>query len=268
MQRRTFVGMAVSAPLAIAGASASGQAQTAEGRTYVLVHGTWCGGWFFGPLAENLRRHGHRVFTPTHTGTGERKHLLSSDITLETFILDVMNVMEAEELTDVILVGHSSAGLTITAVADRMPDRVRHLVYLDAVLVPAGQNFLSSFPPEAAEARREAAREINGVRVLPPPTPAAPNPDAPGDPIAAWFRRRLTPYPFAPFETPLVLTNPIGNGRPGTYIAFTKSPEPLLEGSRRLARSQAGWRWAELPQNHGAPAFAPGEVANILQGIV
>jgi hypothetical protein len=89
----------------------------------------------------------------------------------------------------------------------------------------------------------------------------------PEDPISAWFQRRLTPHPFAPFETPLVLTNPIGNGRPSTYVAFTKSPTPLLEGSRQLARSQAGWRWAELSQNHAAPAFAPGEVANVLQEI-
>jgi hypothetical protein len=117
MRRRTFMGTAASIPLTIA--AASGRAQGAEGKTYVLVHGTWCGGWFFGPLAENLRRQDHRVFSPTHTGTGERKHLLSSDIMLETFILDVKNLIEAEALTDLMLAGHSSAGLTITAVADR-----------------------------------------------------------------------------------------------------------------------------------------------------
>jgi pimeloyl-ACP methyl ester carboxylesterase len=267
MRRRTFVGTAATAPVAIAAASTVAQAQGAGGKTYVLVHGTWCGGWFFGPLAENLRRQGHRVFTPTHTGTGERKHLLSRDITLETFILDVTNAIEAEELTDVILVGHSSAGIPITGVADRMPDRIRHVVYLDAALVQSGQSFLDSWPSDPAEARRKAAQEINGVLVLPPPSPAPPKPGTPEDPVTAWVQRRLTSYPFAPFETPLVLTNPLGNGRPCTYVAFTKSPAPLLEGSRQLARSQAGWRWAELPLNHPAPAFAPGEVANVLQGI-
>jgi pimeloyl-ACP methyl ester carboxylesterase len=267
MRRRTLTVTAAIAPLAIAAASMVAQAQGVGSNTYVLVHGTWCGGWFFGPLAENLRRQGHRVLTPTQTGSGERKHLLSRDVTLETFILDVTNVIEAEELTNVILVGHSSAGPTITGVADRMPDRIGHVVYLDAVLVQSGQTFLDSWPSDAAEARRKAAREINGVRVLLPPSPAPPKPGTPEDPVTAWFQRRLTPYPFAPFETPLVLTNPLGNGRFCTYVAFTKSPAPLLEGSRQLARSQAGWRWAELPLNHGAPAVAPGEVANVLQGI-
>lgn len=265
MQRRALIGTAASVPMILTAAVT--RAQIMASNTYVLVHGTWCGGWFFGPLAENLRQQRHRVFTPTHTGSGDRRHLLSSDITLETFVVDVMNLIEAEELTDIILVGHSSAGLTITAVADRMPDRVKHLVYLDAVLVTTGQNFLSSFPPDAAVARRKAAREINGVMVLPPPSPAAPKPGAPEDPISAWLQRRFTPYPFAPFETPLVLANSIGNGRPSTYVAFTKSPAPLLDGSRQLARSQTGWQWAELLQNHGAPAFAPAEVADLLRGI-
>jgi pimeloyl-ACP methyl ester carboxylesterase len=175
MQRRTFMGAVTAAPFAIVVADSKvARSQVADRKTYVLVHGTWCGGWFFGPLAENLRRQGHRVFTPTQTGAGERKHLLTPEITLETFILDVMNVIEAEELTDVILAGHSSAGPSITGVADRMPDRLRHVVYLDAVLAQSGQSFLDSWPADAAEARRKAAREINGVRVLPVPTPAPP----------------------------------------------------------------------------------------------
>src|ERR1700749_3828 len=121
-----------------------------------------------------------------------------------------MNVIEAEELTDVILAGHSSAGPSITGVADRMPDRLRHIVYLDAVIAQSGQSFLDSWPSDAAGARRKAAREINGVRVLPVPSPASPKGGAAEDPAMAWFQRRLTPYPFAPFEMPLVLTNPIG----------------------------------------------------------
>ena len=106
-----------------------------------------------------------------------------------------------------------------------MPDRIRHLVYLDAVLVQSGQNFLDSWPSDAAEARRKAAREINGVRVLPAPSPAPPKAGTPEDPVTAWVQRRLTPYPFAPFETPLVLTNPIGNGRPCTY-SRSRNPQP------------------------------------------
>ena len=267
MLRRTLMGVAAAASFAIAADSKGARSQVTNQKTYVPVHGTWCGGWFLGPLAENLRRQGHRVFTPTQTGAGERKHLLSREITLQTFILDVMNVIEAEELTDIILAGHSSAGPSIIGVADRMPHRLRHVVFLDAVLVQNGQSFLDSWPAEAAEARRKAAREINGVRVLPVPSPTPPKAGTPEDPVMAWFQRRLTPYPFAPFEMPLVLTNRIGNGRFCAYLAFTKSPSPVLEKSRQLARSQGNWQWAELPQNHGAPAFAPGEVATALQAI-
>jgi len=215
-----------------------------------------------GPLAEGLRSAGHRVFTPTNTGLGERKHLLSRDIVLDTFIIDVMNVIEAEELSEVILVGHSFGGVTVTGVADRMPERVRHLVYLDAVLMQNGQTLLDTFTPEAAAARRKAAEELNGVRVFPPPSG-----EPPKDPAMAWIVRRLTPHPFATFETPLILAHPLGNGLPCTYVAFTKTANPGMERNRLLARSQKDWHLAELPQNHPAPALAPREVARVLLGI-
>jgi pimeloyl-ACP methyl ester carboxylesterase len=264
MKRRLFMRTGVIGPLAVAGEPVFAQIPSGDGKTYMLVSGTWCGGWFMRPLADELRVKGHRVFAPTNTGLGERKHLLSQNITLDTFIIDVMNVIEAEELRDVILVGHSSAGLPITGVADRMPDRIRHLVYLDGVLAQSGQNFLDSWPPDMAETRRKAVTEINGVRVLVPPSAG---PGTPENPVVAWFYRRLTPQPFATFETPLVLGHPVGNGLPCTYVAFTKSPNPALEPSRTWVRSQKDWHWAELPQNHPAPAFAPKEVAQILAGI-
>jgi pimeloyl-ACP methyl ester carboxylesterase len=215
------------------------------------------------PLADELQAQGHHAFTPTNTGLGERKHLLTPDITLDTFIVDVMNLIEAEELSEVILAGHSSAGLVITGVVDRMPDRIRHLVYLDSVIAQSGQNFLDAWPPEMAEARRKAMTKRDGVEVILPPQGTG----SPDNPTVAWFRRRVTPHPFATFETPLRLAHSLGNGRPCTYVAFTKSPNPALEPSRTLARSQNDWHWAELTQNHPAPAFAPNEVAQVLIGI-
>ena len=264
MKRRILMRTGVISPIAIAGGPAFAQTSGGGGKTYVLVSGTWCGGWFMRPLADELRALGHRVFAPTNTGLGERKHLLSQNITLDTFIIDVMNVIEAEELKDIILVGHSSAGLAITGVADRMPDRIRHLVYLDAVLAQSGQNFLDSWPPDLAETRRKAVTEINGVRVLAPPSAG---PGAQENPVVAWFYRQLTPHPFATFETPLMLAHPFGNGRPCTYVAFIKTPNPALEPSRTWVRSQKDWHWAELLQNHPAPAFAPKEVAQLLVDI-
>jgi pimeloyl-ACP methyl ester carboxylesterase len=98
----------------------------------VLVHGAWHGGWCHRHTAAALRKMVHEVFTPTHTGVGERAHQAGEDITLETHIRDVAGCIEAEEIKDIILVGHSYGGMLITGLADRMADRIKALVYLDA----------------------------------------------------------------------------------------------------------------------------------------
>ena len=100
--------------------------------TFVLVHGGWAGGWQWREVASLLRAAGHDVFTPTLTGLGERVHLASPDVGLDTHIQDILMVLEYEELRDVILVGYSYSGMVITGVAERAPERLAHLVYLDA----------------------------------------------------------------------------------------------------------------------------------------
>src|SRR5689334_9251064 len=130
-----------------------------SGKTYVLVHGAWHGGWCWRDVAQALRQVGHRVSTPTQTGLGERNHLLSKDITLDTFALDIVNHIEADELNDVILVGHSFAGTSISGVADRIPGRIRHLVYLDSVILENGQSPFSVLPADVVAARRKLVAE-------------------------------------------------------------------------------------------------------------
>jgi len=102
---------------------------------------------------------GHRVFTPTQTGLGERKHLLSKDITLDTFTKDIVNVLEAEELTNIVLVGHSFGGLAISGVADAMPERIRHLVYLE---LADGGGRQESVRQPAGRCRRRAPQGRGG----------------------------------------------------------------------------------------------------------
>ena len=121
---------------------------------FVLVHGAWHGGWCWRHVAERLREHGHQVFTPTLTGLGERAHLLDANTGLSSCIADIAGVIAAEELQDVVLVGHSFAGPVITGVADRMPERLKHLVYLDALVVQNGQSALSLFSAEVQQERR------------------------------------------------------------------------------------------------------------------
>lgn len=122
--------------------------------TFVLVHGAWHGGWCYRDTAAALRAAGHTVFTPTHSGVGERSHQSAENITLETHIRDVCGCIEWEELNDIVLVGHSYGGMVISGVADRMAERIRALVYLDAFLPQNGDSLngliQKALPPEVA----------------------------------------------------------------------------------------------------------------------
>jgi pimeloyl-ACP methyl ester carboxylesterase len=240
-------------------------AQTAA-KTYVLVHGAWHGAWVWRDVAGALRGMGHRVTTPTQTGVGERKHLLSKDITLDTFVADIVNHIEAEELNDVILVGHSFAGTSISGTADKMPERIRHLVYLDSVIIEGGRSVFSTLPPDVVAARRKVVAEVGQGIFIPPPPPAALGiPE--GHPSADWVRRRMTPHPVSTYESPLKLDNPLGNGRPRTYVMCTNPIYAPLEGARQWVRKQTDWKWQEIATGHNAPASAPAEVASLLSAI-
>src|ERR1700747_2081696 len=115
--------------------------------TFVLVHGAWAGSVVWRQLAPRLRKAGHEVYHPTLTGIGERKHLLNREINLDTHIQDVIGVIDDEDLSDIVLVGHSYGGMVITGVADRMPEKVVSLVYLDAFAPESGQSCLSLLRP-------------------------------------------------------------------------------------------------------------------------
>src|SRR5262249_37605119 len=116
--------------------------------TFVLVHGAWHGSWCWKRVREALRARGHVVFTPTLTGVGERPHLLAPDINLDTHIEDVANLIRLEELTDVVLCGHSYGGCVIGGVVDRVPERIGALVYLDAFILENGQSLHDTLPPD------------------------------------------------------------------------------------------------------------------------
>src|SRR5437763_8418345 len=123
--------------------------------TYLLVHGGWHGGWYWGRVTPLLREAGHEVFTPTLTGLGERAHLLSPEIDLDTHIRDVLGVIKYEDLHDLILVGHSYAGMIITAVAEQAVARLRHLVYLDAFIPENGESLIDVIGTDFAATFRD-----------------------------------------------------------------------------------------------------------------
>jgi pimeloyl-ACP methyl ester carboxylesterase len=235
-------------------------------KTFVLVHGAWHGGWCWRDVADALRSIGHRVTTPTQTGVGERKHQLTKDITLDTFVADIVNHIEAEELDDVILVGHSLGGTSITGAADRIPDRIRHLVYLDSGIIENGRSVFSTLPADVVAARRKLAAEVGQGVFLPPPAPTAfgiPENHAATD----WVKRRLTPHPVSTYEGPLRLDNPVGNGRPRTYIDCTSPLYGPTDGARQWVKKQEGWKWQEIATGHDAMVTAPAQLARMLAAI-
>lgn len=123
---------------------------------YVLVGGAWLGGWCWQRAVRRLRDNGHDAYPVTLTGLGERVHLASPEVDLETHITDVVNLIEFEELYDIVLIGHSYAGLVVTGAADRIPKLILELVYLDTAPLPAGNVLIETFPPTHEPARRGA----------------------------------------------------------------------------------------------------------------
>jgi len=234
-------------------------------QTFVLVHGAWHGGWCWSRVADRLRGAGHRVFTPTLTGLGERKHLISKDITLDTFTMDIVNVIEMEEVTDIVLVGHSFGGSPISGVADTMPERVKHLVYLDSLIVEPGKSPFDSLPPDVVAARLKAAQETSGGVSLPSPPANAFGVSDPQD--IEWLTRRLTPHPLGTYTSPLNIKGPIGNNLPCTYLSCVDPAYPALNSSRDWAKTQKGFTYVELNSGHDAMVSAPDELTKMLIGL-
>src|SRR3989304_3920551 len=187
--------------------------------TFLLVHGAWHGGWCWKKLTPLLRRADHEVFAPTLTGLGERSHLLSPQVGLATHIRDVVAVLEYEDLHGVTLVGHSSGGMVITAVADQVPERVAHLVYLDAFVPDDGESVFDIVGPDARARFEEQARAAgDGWRV--PSFPLA-RWGVTDEADVRWMSPRIGPQPLAHFTQPVHLKNPGPPGFPGTYISCT-----------------------------------------------
>jgi pimeloyl-ACP methyl ester carboxylesterase len=243
-------------------AQQNAQTQT---KTFVLVHGAWHGGWCWARVAERLRALGHRVFTPTQTGLGERKHLLGATITLDTFVQDIANVLLWEDLNNVILVGHSFAGLSITGVADILPQRILHLVYLDAFILDSGISTFDTLPKETVEKLREAAEERGQGLALPAPKPKAFGLFEPPD--IAFIAARLTPQPLRTYETALHLNNAIGNGLPCTYLHSIAPLFAPVEATWQWVEKQPDWTRIEIDAGHDAMVSHPDLVARHLLNV-
>ena len=231
----------------------------------VLVHGAWHGGWCYRHTAAALRKMGHEVFTPTLTGVGERAHQADEKITLETHIRDVAGCIEAEEAKDVILVGHSYGGMVITGLADRIADRIKTLVYLDAFVPGDGESLMGLLhkavePPVAAQfigVFRGGALEKNSGMMN--PIPAEMFNVSPAN--REWVTRRCVPQALATFEMPVLLSGEIENVKRRLFIlADGWDPSPFRYFAKKYTGAP-GWEVIALPCGHDVMVDLPNELA-------
>ncbi len=254
----------------LSSALAAADVQPASGaqKTFVFAHGSWHGGWVWRGITDRLTAQGHRCFAPSYTGMGDRAHLLSKDITIDTFIEDVIGVIKAEELTDVILVAHSFGGVPALGVADRIPDRLRHVVYVDCIILENGQDAFSIYPPKEAEERIALAEAANGGLAVPVPKKLPPVWGLiEGTHDYDWVLRRLTPHPLQSYRTPLVLKNPVGNNLPRTFVSCAQPFNPVINASRDKIRGMPGWNFIEVAGPHHFLITQPDRFTEILLSV-
>lgn len=240
--------------------------------TFVLVPGAWLGGWCWRQVATRLRAAGHEVYTPTMTGLGERVHLGTPETNLETHIADVVNLIEFEGLRDVVLAGHSYAGIVVTGVADRLPDRLALLAFVDSAPAEDGERCLDFSPPgEAAALRRQVAATGDGWRIDPVPFATMPASSALAGLSAAdraLLAAQATPQPYGTYTQPLRLAR----GGAGEYrraiIACNTFRELLATGMPRFQQFLAApWERRDLDTGHWPMLSAPAELAEALASL-
>ncbi|HWC28661.1 MAG TPA: alpha/beta hydrolase [Dehalococcoidia bacterium] len=222
--------------------------------TFVLVHGAWTGGFVWRRVSRFLRQLGHDVFSPTLTGLGERVHLSGRHVDLRLHVTDILNVLEYEDLRDVVLVGHSYGGMVVSMVADAAPDRIRHLVYLDAFVPDDGESVqsLRGEPPLAGDwvaPPSLAGNEARLARLL--------------------ALSHLSLQPRATFEQPAVLAQPLETRRfARTYVlAMGREPPSAQKRAASRAKSDPRWRYFEIEAGHDLMLTAPECVADLLHNI-
>ena len=226
--------------------------------TFVLVHGAWHGGWCWQRVTPLLRARGHEVHTPTLTGLGERAHLAGSSIGLNTHISDVVGLIEAEGLKDVILVGHSYGGFVVRGAADRAAKAIKTLVFLDAFVPDDGKSMIDYVPPE----RRAGFEQMGKGKGAFDPMPLEPFGVTKPDDLA-WAQPLLRPQPFGTFVEPLELA-----GRPlaakHVFIRCIDPTFPNFEGFAQRTKNDPKWTYMEVAGGHDSMISNPNGLAEAL----
>jgi len=274
MNRRTAIGVGAASLLGGSALARAGKEAPAKPTTFVLVHGAWHGGWCWRDVRTLLEAQGHRVFTPTLTGLGERSHLREPVPNLSVHIQDVVNTIAFEELDRLVLCGHSYGGMVITGVVDRLKEKISHVVYLDAALPSDGQTMFSQNPnskplddPATQAAIKFLAPDGVWMNVASTELLGIPKTDVEA---TAWVARRLTPHPLPSWTEPLRLERGGSDGLARTYVLCTNPilPQSAFPLHAARVKNDPTWHYAEITTGHDAMVTAPENVAAILLAAV
>ncbi len=227
--------------------------------TFVLVHGAWHGGWCWQRVADRLRGGGHTVFTPTLTGLGERSHLLRAGIDLTTHIADVVNVMKWEELTDVVLCGHSYGGFVISGVAEAMAGAIRSIVFLDAFVPKNGEAVADLTGPAVQDSIRTAL--ARGDLAIPPRSAEAFGVNAAD---RAWVDRLCVGQPIGTFTAKIALSGGRDRIARKSYIRAKSYANPGFDRAFEALKSDPAWRTYGVPCGHDVMVDMPERLTEIL----
>jgi len=220
----------------------------------VIVHGAWGGAWAFKKVDAMLRQKGFEVYRPQLTGQGDRVHLARPDIGLNTHIDDVVNTILYEDLRDITLVGHSYGGMVISGVADRVPDRIKRLVYLDA-MVPNDGDSVTNMMPGGADFLK---RMTQGDYIV--PVWVKPNQPPPHD----------VPQALKTFTDTITLKNEAAKKLPATYILTVEKGKEAKDDDffRQSQRAkERGWTMLQLTSDHNPQWSAPEALVEMLAGV-
>ena len=260
IKRRQFAQLAAAGIAGVLAAGASSAvAQSAGPRTFVLVHGAWHGGWCWRHVEDLLRAEGHRVFSPTLTGLGERSHLMSNAITLETHIQDIVNVFKFEDLHDVTLVGHSYGGWPVSGALEHLESRVSSVIFLDAFLPEDGQKGIDQNSPESIAAIKAAIERGEVSRKG--PSAAAFGVLAENQ---AWVDKMTTPQPIGVSLTPVKLTGARDRIPKRSYIRAGRYAQPSFDRYLTERKAAPGWKTHVVDSGHDVMVDYPRELTKLL----
>ena len=233
---------------------------SSSAKIFLVCHGAWSAGWAWKKMHPLMSKAGHRLITPSYTGLGERAHLAHPGIDLETHIGDMLNVIKYEDINDFVLIGHSYGGMVATGVADRARNKVKQLIYIDAFVPRDGQALLDLYEADRAGVQ-EAAKNGDGYRVPPNPTPPDTSPED-----VAWLSERRVHMPLKCFEQKLKLSEPLT--LPRSYIYATRiNPADTFGPFAKMTKSDPAWRYYEIDASHSPNVTAPDALMALLEKI-